>query len=408
MIRKKINYLFVFMVIYVLVFSFIGEIVGQGGDELIVIPYLQSSYKTYIILVFLCVGVFLTFLRNTKYVFDTIDVALIFRAIFLVFPFFYIQNTSNYWGYYATNIIVLLVYELAKRNWKDFNKVFKVLTLFGFILSIQVIATYLIGNLDYLGDYYKYFMAIPIGKTNYIGCFILPAYIFADMDETINKKKKFIILLILVIGMLLLKSRGTILMLLAYYCFKLFPQMKKKGIKLKSMLALLVVGIIVFLFLSLYSGQIGQYASTFIFGTKNGTYYDTQLGLLDRLTSQRFLVNDEINELAMRYPFFGNGPVYEIGIYRAHNFITDAFYQSGIVGTILYLYALWVWFKKMYKFKSNQVMKRFYIPVLVILIQGLIETSVFLIPTDVILWCLIGASISYAKFLEYNGLENIS
>lgn len=399
--KYKYNYLYFFMLIYAFVFSFVSE--GAGKDNVIVVPFIEIHYKTHIILFTLIILVILSFVSDRyKVKLNPVNLALIYRAIFLMIPILYTQNTSNYWGFYATNIIVLLVFELSKKYSLDYRRILRVLVAFGLILSIEVIATFLMAKLDYFGDYYKYFMAIPIGKTNYIGCFLLPTYVLADMDELLSKKKKFVILLTFILAIVLLKSRGTVVLLLIYYLVKIFSLITKKGLKLKTSILVLIISIVTLALLSSNAPQITDSVVNFVFGNKNGTFYNTELSFLDRLTSERFLVNDEIIDLAMRYPLFGNGTVYEIGTYRAHNFITDAFYQSGIVGTALYIFALFIWFKKIYKFRANHTIKKFYIPVFIILLQGMIETSLFLIPTDILLWCLLGISYSYANLLEKN------
>ncbi|HET53776.1 MAG TPA: hypothetical protein ENN33_01005 [Ignavibacteria bacterium] len=162
-----------------------------------------------------------------------------------------------------------------------------------------------------------------------------------------------------------------------------------------SSLLILLVLISAILFVNITN----YFINTWNMGLSN--YNEGTLEAINALTSNRINVySSEILRWSDHF-IFGNGLAYQVGSPRSHNWIIDLLVQSGLVGTFLYFSSLTIWYLKIHIYrKVNRVINACFWAVIIFLLQGLAEVSIFTITVNIILWSIIGLSVSEAKVLK--------
>lgn len=377
-----------FQVVVVGVFALLYLFCTNVGDKNL--PYLKVMvidfhYNT--LLVFILV--LICFLLRQQKV-DVIFMLLLFRAFLLIIPIFYNSKPLTYnLGYYITNLNICFLYIAYKNNSRWDKKGMNILILFGIGIVCEVI--YTVANLEYnwLYPYYKAFLGIPLGKSNTISCILLPIYLIVDLNLVkFEIKKKVIVQAILGCGLVLTKSRSALLVIVVFYLLKLILNSKRKIDRKRFRIFLVSIGILFIMFL-IYSERIIEYLGSFIFGNFN---FLTEYSFYNRISSDRGTVVLRVLDDIGTHFLLGNGVDYSrVGNVFAHNVLVDVVYQSGIVGGLLYVSAVIIALKRLYKnTKNHEDMNLLILLPICILLQALMEPGLLLFPVDFIFWLIIG------------------
>lgn len=375
-------YLFI-LCTYIFLYSFCTEVNSSNIDYLVFQPI---QFGQHILVITALVSIL--FLMNiSKCKFDVVFLFLIVRFFLLLIPFLYFDGSSTlYFGSLATNLVVALIYISFKDRKEWISPGLKLILVFGLILSIETLISLVFGEYSWNLTYFKFMFGIPIGKSNYIGCFILPVFelLFLDVIDIKNKIIKVIFLMIMAGAIIATKSRGTWLILSIFILISYYNSMREKNKNKYTInaIVLLIVLILIFNYEKVFDGL-----SSVLLG--NFESISSQYSIFDRLTSMRSSVNGIAFEHFLEYPLFGNGPVYLSLSYRAHNLFIDILYQSGIIGSLLYFASLLVINRRTKKSGLTRVGRKVKLVLILMVVHAMIEPSLLMFPVDFIFWILI-------------------
>lgn len=400
------KYKLAFFIIFALVSLFTSE------KELLIPFYFRISSTTLLMGVFILFFILLILYR--RFSLDFISIMLLVRVVTLLIPLTYTEIMQGYWGNYLAIIGSFMAYLISSQislNWKkDYSILIqKVLMIFLNIASIQVIFMYFTLGKEYGHlniNLFKFYLVTPIGASNYIASIILPLLIITFYID-IKKKYKVISIILATMALVIIQSKNAIFVLLLFIAYRMIKKYiiaiketnenKKLAVFLKLHIFITGVAILYLAFnYLLVEWNMGMVSS-------NGSIYN----VINALSSNR--LNVYLNELFRwkDHLLLGNGLAYETGLVRSHNWLIELLVQSGLFGLILYLGALVSWYKRINLYlKSSKLMKAVFYGIIIIFIQGLAEVSVFTLTVDVILWFLIGLSISESKILKHNKISN--
>lgn len=400
------KYKLAFFIIFALVSLFTSE------RELLIPFYFRISSTTLLMGVFIIF--FILLVLNRRISLDFISIMLLVRVVTLLIPLTYTEIMQGYWGNYLAIIGSFMAYLISSQisiKWKkDYSILIqRVLMIFLNIASIQVIFMYFTLGKEYRHlniNLFKFYLVTPIGASNYIASIILPLLIIIFYID-IKNKYKVISIILAFIALVIIQSKNAIFVLLLFIAYRLIKKYiiaiketnenKKLAIFLKLHIFITGVSILYLAFdYLLVEWNMGLVYS-------NGSIYN----VINALSSNR--LNVYLNELLRwkNHLLLGNGLAYETGLVRSHNWLIELLVQSGLVGLTLYLGALVSWYKRIYAYlKSSKLMIAVFYGIIIIFIQGFAEVSVFTLTVDVMLWFLIGLSISESKNLKHNKISN--
>jgi|GEM_PF-7077284 len=370
--------------VYVFLYSFCTEVNASNSDYLVWNPITFGGH----IIVITSLMVLLFFFNIKRYKVDIIFVMLMARFAFLLIPFLYFEgNSTLYFGSVATNLVIGLIYIVYREMDKWVPNGLKVILAFGLIISIETIITLIFGDYSWNDSFFKFVFGIPLGKSNYIGCFILPilGLLLFDIIEIKNIILKYLFLVIMITAIIIIKSRGTWLILFFLLVVYYYKIMKTHSVKKIYMNIFIVIVLIIVLF---NCKVILDFLSSILLGNFN-SLSSSQYGFFDRLTSLRSTVNSKAFFKFLEHPLVGCGPVYLDLDYRAHNIFLDCLYQSGLIGFFLYFGAIVAIFFKTTKNKLTNKGKNIRIILSLMILQAMIEPSLLMLPIDFLFWLLV-------------------
>lgn len=377
------------------------------SKELLFDFYIKYSSATLLLLLFISFLFFMVIKKKLAQ--DTISLLLLIRCGLYLIPLLFTQTMEGYLGNYITVIGSFAAYIIASQFWRNSKDNYlliinKVVIIFLSIASLQVIYMYfLLGNAyEALNiNLFKYNLITPVGGSNFIACVILPLLVFVFYSN-IKKRTKIISIALGLIALLIIQSKNAIFVLIIFSIYigirKYFQSLKgikenKKFVIFVSLFFIVCGSFVLFYFINylLIKWNMGLSYS-------GGSIYQ----VINALSSNRLNVYSSELLRWTEHFIIGNGLGYETGTTRSHNWIIDLLVQAGLMGFSVYLFILFIWYKKVHPYRnSNKFIKAAYYSIIVIFIQGLAEVSVFTITIDVLLWFLIGLSISEVKSIKY-------
>ena len=251
------------------------------------------------------------------------------------------------------------------------------------IITIQLLLTYIGRNLTYT-EAMKWWMVIPIGQTNAIGCYIIGMLLYFN-SVIENKKNKIIISIFALIGIILTYSRSGLLMYLLFIMYIAFNDLRKNNRKGKIRIILIIIMMLCF-FGMLY--------------INNASFFDRFT--INNLSGSRLKVYYEGFKLLSQHLLIGIGAYsYHIyDAYKAHNWILETLIQNGIVCSFLYFLIISKVIKKVKKISPELT-----VFIIFYLIHGLVEPNLYTATTDSFFWLLVGTCM-YEKKKEQKELKN--
>lgn len=372
------------ILVYALLFLFCTE-VNEGNMAYLKWTPINFAYNTEIVLFFALIFVIRIFVKERAKV-DLVFLLLMMRAGIMIIPLLYNQSSFTYnIGYYLTNIDIFLVYILYKSN-RDWCKWgFRFLLFFGIGISIEIVIAWLNSDFNWLMSYYKYFLGIPLGKSNTIGCYLLPIYELLDLNIIeIKKRNRFVCMAFMIFAGVLIKSRSFFYALVSYYLIKHIIS-NRGGVSNKKLLLRFGVILVMLLVFVMYGDILIEYAVNLVIGN----YHMLEgASFIERISSNRIQVIQKVFDDISRHLIFGNGMDYtNVGGTLAHNIFIDLLYQSGIVGTVLYIVPVGYCMMRIYKFNNG---KKIILVPLTMLLQAFFEPGLLLFPVDFIFWLVLG------------------
>lgn len=362
----------------------------------------------------LFMGIFIVFLIlipfNKKLSFDLISLILLVRLVIYLVPLAFTESMEGYWGNYLTIIGSFLAYiissQASSNSKNNYSSIINnILMFFLNITSIQVIYMFFL-----LGSKYgalninlsKYYLVTPIGGSNYISSVILPLLIFICYSD-IKKKSKIICITLAIVALLIIQSKNAIFVLILFSSYRFIKKylIAIRGIKDNKKFAIILTILIIttgfYLLYTVFNYLLIEWNMGMAY-SGSSTYEK-----INALSSGRLTVYS--NEISRWLDHFiiGNGLAYDVGMKRSHNWLIDLLVQSGLIGFILYLSTLIIWYKKVHThLKSNKLIISAYYSIVIILMQGFAEVSMFTMTIDVMLWFFIGISVSESKMIKCN------
>ena len=353
------------------------ENVSQGEVYVIHINF----NKNYVIALLLVLGLLIA-TKGSVY-FDAITLSLILRfVLFLLFSLLLVVlgwiETDYQNGIMLTYFVCIIAYLWGKEVNKNF--IAKILFLSLIVILFQLIVTYIGRELSFQNiTNLKWWMWIPIGQTNTIGCYVIGmvTYICSSKIKRIIKYFAYLIALMCIVFTV---SRSGILFFGLYTLYIIVKWILRDTKRLAiRMLGVFTCAILI---LSIYILSDSSLFERFNW---------------DSLTSSRFQVYKEGLELFLKYPLTGVS-AYSFKIYdavKAHNWILESLIESGIFCSIILFYVIYLVIKIVSKRNKE------YLPfVAVYLLQGLVEPNLFTIGFDVFFWLLIGKLKTKKGFYE--------
>lgn len=339
-------------------------------------------------IIFLIIFFSLCVISNKKMRVDGVCVQLVIKGILDLVPFAegITVEFSMYFQYYICSWIALVIYFMLINSdfgTKDIEKIKRLFIWFGIVLTIQIIYTAVNCGVGYFDPTYKIHLVIPYGGSNIIAAILAPIACLAwsTYRKCLSGK---LILSFLVLGLLLIKSRGTILVLFVWGLHTYY----RIGLKSRKNKALIIgVGILlivlcVFFLLSEYVADLYSYS---IIGADES--------LIDLILNGRLQLWTEyfVESVKMQHLIFGAG-MYPQEIHGAglHNLILDLFVRCGIVGFVNYCTMYW----KLYRKGKRVSDSTFLMMATIITLNSMYEICYFNYKCDVMLWIIIGVTMN--------------
>lgn len=369
----------IYIGISVLIFIFIAIPGGFSASADAVVFYLEGKpVIIQFIFAITIIGLGLIFFKGT-YKIDLICILLFLRMVWCIIPLTYMEDISNFSSYFPVIMITFLSYFIAiQLNLDNFEVVNNIIIGFGVILALQVIATALLIDVNYLDLQYKYYMRIPIAASNVIAAYLNPCFFLSYKLKNKYTLSKIFIILILGIGIILTKSRGGILVwIITLIIYQLVLENRKKYIR---KLGFILISTII-LIMILQNDVVQQ----LIRGYSTG-----QIITLNSLSSGRLEIYVDELDRWLNHPIMGNGIMYNQSFAGAHNFLIELLVQSGIVGFLLYVIPLTIILKNAYSNLKDKYVAGYIVFIIATLLHGLIELNIFNYSTDVIFWFVCG------------------
>lgn len=408
-VSKKNPLFFAYLIFITLLFTYKPSINDQLEGENFKNVVFSFSVNTIYILILLSVLFFLLNFRKFNY--DLILIILITSSVFGLVPLLY-SSTDNYLGNYFPLIISTITYFIfLQSDEKIGHKLYKLFSFVILVISAQVIYSewnifsgLSFGNLQLVSA--KGNLAIPIGSSNLIACFLLPMLAFVFFY-----KKNTYTLLICLIGLyalLLCRSKNALIILLVitvlipFYKFlrKIYTD---KYLKTNKKITLFIILFIIFCISIVFVIDV----SKIIINDFSFNYFSSLsnpfLNQLDRMSSGRVTVIIEQFNSQNNYYLFGNGFSYSLGEAKSHNWLIDLIVQRGIIGFFLYVVCLTYIVTNTKSFIKDKLLKCLMISWTIILIQGLFEISLFTAGIDFMFWSISGIVLSRVRYLKYKG-----
>ncbi len=358
--------------------------------------------------------IFLTLmLFNKKLSFDLISLILLARLVIYLIPLLFTTTMEGYWGNYLTIIGSFFAYFISsqarvstKTNYLSIIN--KILIMFINLISIEVIYMLFLLSRKYGAlniNLLKYYLVLPIGGSNYLACIILPLLIFVYYSD-INMKSKLFSITLSFIALFIIQSKNAVFVLLLFISYRFIKRylMDIRNIKdnKKFVMILTIVMISTGMYLLYLAFNYLLVKWNMGMDYSNGSIYE----VINALSSNRLDVYSRELLRWTNHLFLGNGLAYELGTTRSHNWLIDLLVQSGLVGFVFYLSTIIIWYKKVKPYKkSSKFLRALYYSILIILIQGLAEVSMFTLNIDIMLWIFIGISVSESNEIKRNNLD---
>lgn len=362
-----------------------SENLNESYQAAMVVPYFNGNIGTIMLVLTVIVFGGLLIVNHLKV--DSNFLLFLLRIGLYFIPILYIEGEFRFGVAYAI-IQTMLAYYIGYNYKGKLKTIINILIVATLILLGQIFYTLLYNELSIFGSN-KWFMRLPGGQTNSLGAFLVISYVIVDLFYADSKKAiKYLYFVLMWLGVWCTGTRSGILLLIGYYCLKwgknIFLDKSNKGITTKKLLLgvsiLFIFGILLIVF-------------------KDELWERVQLFTIEGMTSSRLKVYSETFEYILQCPLLGRSAFsYKVfDAVKTHNFLLESLIQTGVLGTIIYL---WIWgycFSCISKIQGKKIRTLFQFFILITLIHGFVEPNLFSVTSDTFVWFLLGVGVSISK-----------
>ena len=326
--------------------------------------------------------------------FDYIAWLLFIRIIIYIITSFFITGDDYKIGDCYSVVQCLLAYLIGVNYKKDFKYIYIALLVFSIFICLEIFYIPIKNNVNFFpvpNSPSKRYMVLPMGKHNYLTCILIPLYLL--LSNCYIKSKKYVFLYTIIIGLAIIvtSSRWGLIVFLLFTFINNLNIIKelfnKKELNTKLLIIVTII-LLLILFLTplkeILNNIISRYSSS--------------------IFSSRLIIFKQSFELFLQHPLFGR-TAYSYQVYDAndaHNFILESLIQTGIVGTIIFLYCLFLVIKKYCKISNNNIRKGYLLFISSYLFQGLAEVNLLGLRSDFFFWTIIAYGIAQKNNYQFN------
>ena len=390
--------LYFLFIIFTMVFFFDSSMITSESESTynnICVPYFDSNITISLFIISVIVFLVLMLIRKKIY-YDNIGLLLLIRIPLYFIPLLYIHGEFKIGVAYAIVQCLFSFFIGFQENKKeDFSKFLVISFLVTIVIGFQIFYTMFYYKISFFSDSLKWYMVIPLGRSNYISCILLPIYVMINF-YLVEKNKILLSLIYSIYIFLCVLGTGSKWGILLFIIFCVITNIKyfkkiilrKNGVYLFVLIALILF--IPFVFndcVSFIEEIIDKFTSNNIFYNRIQVYK----GAID-------LIFDNFLFGRSAYYYF----IYDAS--KAHNFILESLIQTGFIGTIIYIIIFVIAIRKVVSIENRIQRNCFLLFIISYLIQGLAEPNLFGATSDAFFWFIVGFAVSFC----YNRKENIS
>lgn len=378
----------VFWCLFFLIHSFVvnEENMSSESSERIIIPYINANSTILVLGITLLTLVVLVIFQRIR--FDKIFPVFLIRIALYFIPMLYITGEYK-WGLACAIFQTMFAYYIGCSYGGNFKKVVNIMIVFSLVMGAEIVSVLLLRNLSIFDIMdIKYYMRLPIGQTNTLGCLIVIIYIVTDVFYAKSRHQiiKTVYFLFLLFCLLATGTRSGIILMVLYYVYKFVHFLfVDKVVNVKSFIWK------VFLFATLVLITL----LVFIYN------FDLVVPIIKRFTidsmsENRIKVYSEVWSWFLMNPILGRSAYsfHAFDASKAHNWLLESLVQTGIVGTAIYLILLYSVYRKTRNIQSTVVRKTIRAFIIVTLIHGSVEPNLFSFMLDTFFWFFVGAGVS--------------
>lgn len=391
---KKSNFtlLYAFILFFIMLFGFNSEVMESSVVfKNLVIPYIEINITVVLALLSLGIIVLLLFFDKNKV--DIIMLLLLARIPLYFIPCLYVEGNFRIGIAYAV-VQCAFSYFIGYRYKGEFDKIIKLLLVFSFAVSFEVFAVLIINNISIFSSSLKWYMVIPMGKSNFISCILLPIFIIVDnyYKDTKYKILLYLYTIFMSVSVLATGSKLALVLLVMYLGFKVVKalctnrKMNRRTFTRNAVLAFaVIVGVVAVMFAM--QEQVGiiikKFVENDIFENRLYVYKDTLALISDNVLLGRGAYSYQVFDAV-----------------KAHNFILESLVQTGLIGTSIYLFTLYFCYKKINKQSDSKAKQAVLAFMTMYLLQGMAEPNLFGAISDSFFWLIIGIGCSRRIYNE--------
>ena len=388
--------------IYLILFCFI-ELFGFNPDRFedsivirnIVLPYIKMNIT--VVMATISVLAILLIVINGKKSVNDVATWLIIRIPLYFLPILFISGDYKIGVAYAV-FQCFFSYFIGHNYEGELSKVIKVIALFSICIAIEVYAVIIINGISIFAPDLKWYMVIPMGRSNYIDTILIPSFMLVDLFYVHRSNPWLRLFFSIFIGgaVLATGSKLGLAVFIAYLVVESFEYFfeankLKRSTILKGGIFILFIILILIFALTVFSDEIYG----IVFRYVNNNIFENRIKVF----------SDSFNLIFESFLFGRSAYSYHVfDAAKAHNWILESLIQTGVAGTVVYIVCLILSIKKINNLKDKRMRRMWLFFVVFYLIHGLGEPNLFGTTSDAFFWLMIG--FANCKSLAQNNKLN--
>ena len=371
-------------------FTYIFIVDRNNLDEetlsVFIIPYVNLNVTVVMAVITFFVVVALVCLDKLR--FDG-DMYIFFaRIIFYFVPVLYISGDFEY-GTAFSMILTMLSYYIGLNYRGSIKLIINILIAASIFVCLQLIFILVVRHLSVFDmDDLKYYMRLPMGRTNYVGVFLIACYVMVDNLYASRKSiLKYLYFTLLIFCLLSAGTRSGILVLCGYFIFKFCRYVHAIRYKRFSIKKIIIFA-----------------SACVLVVCAGGVLFIAKGEEISRMFSYDSMVKSRLRVYAEALGYFFKNPLlgrsaYVYHVYDSvdsHNFLLESLVQTGVIGTVLFFMTVISAYRQICRIKNDNVRRMLKVFIIITFIHGSVEPNLFTIKSDVFFWFIAGAGVGYS------------
>lgn len=379
-IKDKLTTIFLVLFFFAMLFGFNEEHLSDSiVYKNIVIPYFNLNITYFLCIISIITITFFIILKNVKI--DKIFILLLIRIVLYCLPIIYITGDYKIGIFYAM-IQCLFSYFIGRNSSKGIESLVKILICYSLAICMEIFYVLIVNKISCFSSELKWYMILPMGRNNYLTCILLPIYALAVNYFSEHKLKIAVYSIIMFFAILSTGSRLALIIFLVFVVYNFYlksviaKQISKKQ-KFSLFLKITIFSLCIVMIAIKYSDKVSAVTDRFT---------------VNNIFEGRMLVYKDVFKYIYNNPILGRS-AYSYRAYdatKAHNFILESLVQTGLIGTIVYIYILYLVIKRTQLIQNIKARKAITSFLVIYLCQGLIEPNLFGTASDAYFWLIIG------------------